>query len=60
MTKLRANKVKRKLENGEVALCLQGELTPDLVEFFGPIGFDGIWIEAEHGPIDFADIRDFT
>ena len=60
MTKLRANKVKRKLENGEVAFCLQGELTPDLVEFFGPIGFDGIWIEAEHGPIDFADIRDFT
>ena len=46
MTKLRANKVKRKLENGEVALCLQGELTPDLVEFFGPIGFYWIWIES--------------
>ena len=60
MAELRPNRVKRKLENGEVALILQGELTPDLVEFFGPMGFDGIWIEGEHGPVDFADIRDFT
>ena len=60
MAELRPNRVKRKLENGEVALLVQGELTPDLVEFFGPMGFDGIWIEGEHGPVDFADIRDFT
>ena len=57
---LRPNRVKRKLANGEVALIVQGELTPDMVEFFGPLGFDGIWIEGEHGPVDFADIRDFT
>ncbi len=60
LAELRPNRVKRKLENGEVALLVQGELTPDLVEFFGPMGFDGIWIEGEHGPVDFADIRDFT
>ncbi|MCL0100100.1 aldolase/citrate lyase family protein [Dehalococcoidia bacterium] len=57
---MRPNKVKHKLERGEVASIVQGELTPDLVELLGPIGFDGIWIEGEHGPIDFGDIRDFT
>ncbi len=60
MADLRPNRVKRKLADGEVALIVQGELTPDMVEFFGPLGFDGIWIEGEHGPVDFADIRDFT
>ena len=60
LAELRPNRVKRKLDNGEVALLVQGELTPDMVEFFGPMGFDGIWIEGEHGPVDFADIRDFT
>ncbi len=60
MAELRPNRVKRKLEDGDVALIVQGELTPDMVELLGPIGFDGIWIEGEHGPVDFADIRDFT
>ena len=58
--KLRPNRVKHKLERGEVATVLMGEMTPDLVESFGPLGFDGIWIEGEHGPTDFADIRDLT
>mgnify|MGYP001216776766 CR=1 FL=1 len=47
--KLRPNRVKHKLERGEVATVLMGEMTPDLVESFGPLGFDGIWIEGEHG-----------
>ena len=61
MAELRENKVKHKLERGEVASVIQGYMTtPDLVEFFGESGFDGVWIEAEHGPIDFKDIADFT
>ena len=60
MGKLRPNRVKHKLERGEVATVLMGEMTPDLVESFGPLGFDGIWIEGEHGPTDFAEIRDLT
>ncbi len=60
MPDLRPNRIKHKLERGELATVVQGELTPDLIERFGPFGFDGVWIEAEHGPIDFADIRDMT
>ena len=45
---------------GEPATVLAGTITSDLIEFFGNLGFDGAWIEAEHGPFDFADIADLT
>jgi 4-hydroxy-2-oxoheptanedioate aldolase len=57
---LRENRVKRKLERGEVATVASGLMTPDLVDMLGPMGFDGVWIETEHGPIDFADVPDLT
>ena len=31
-----------------------------MVEFMGTLDFDGVWVEGEHGPIDFADIPDIT
>ena len=60
LAEIRENKIKRKLERGEVAVVLSGNTTPDMVEFFGTLGFDGVWVEGEHGPIDFADIPDIT
>ena len=45
---------------GEPATVLAGTITSDLIEFFGNLGFDGAWIEAEHGPFDFGDIADLT
>ena len=60
MAEIRENKVKRKLERGEVAVVLSGNTTPDIVDFIGTLDFDGVWIEGEHGPIDFADIPDIT
>jgi len=33
---------------------------PDLVEFFGGMGFDGVWFEGEHGPVDFGDLPDLS
>ena len=60
MAELRPNKIKHKLMQGEVATMVTGYMTPDLVEFFGQIGFDGAWMEAEHGPVDFGDIADYT
>ena len=32
----------------------------DLIDQFGPSGFDGVWLESEHGPVDFSDISDLT
>lgn len=60
MANMRRNKIKYKLEKGEVTTVVMGDMTPDLVEVFGQIGFDGTWIEAEHGPVDYGDIANYT
>ena len=57
---MRENKVKAKLNRGEVAVVLSGQMTPDIVDWLGPLGFDGVWIEGEHGPVDYKDIPDLT
>ena len=63
MAELRRNRVKHKLAEGEVATVISGtptQITSDMIDFIGPLGFDGVWIEAEHGPVDFGDIADLT
>ncbi len=60
MGSMRENGVKAKLNRGEVSVVLSGHMTPDIVDWLGPLGFDGIWIEGEHGPVDFKDIPDLT
>ena len=60
MADLRPNRVKSKLMRGEPATVVAGTMTPDLIEFFGDMGFDGVWLEAEHGPVDFGDIADLS
>ena len=60
MAQLRENRAKHKLERGEVVTVVSGNNTADMIESLGELGFDGAWIEAEHGPIDFADIPDLT
>tara|TARA_Y100001970_G_scaffold271803_1_gene367692 strand:- start:281 stop:1033 length:753 start_codon:yes stop_codon:yes gene_type:complete len=60
MAEMRKNIIKEKLSNGQRTLTLMGVANPDQVDQLGPLDFDGIWLEAEHGPIDFADISDFT
>ncbi len=60
MAQLRQNRVKHKLQRGEVATAVLGYNTEDIIDFLGPLGFDCIRIEAEHGPVDFGDIADLT
>ena len=60
MASMRENRVKAKLNRGEVSVVLSGHMTPDIVDWLGPLGFDGVWIEGEHGPVDFKDIPDLT
>ena len=60
MAQLRENHTKRKLERGEVATVISGDHSSHIVDFLGQFGFDGVWIETEHGPFDFADIPDLT
>ncbi|MBS57492.1 MAG: hypothetical protein CL735_01865 [Chloroflexi bacterium] len=57
---IRENIIKRKLSAGEIATVVSGFNSPDIIDFLGQFGFDGVWIEAEHGPIDFSDIPNLT
>jgi len=52
--------VKHKLERGEPVVTVAGIFNPDLVEFFGGMGFDGVWFEGEHGPVEFRDLPDLS
>ena len=60
MAQMRENKAKHKLERGEVVTIVSGHNSSDIIDFLGQFGFDGVWIEGEHGPVDFADIPDMT
>lgn len=57
--KIRSNRVKEKLAAGEAAYVVVLH-DPDSIDIFGPNGFDGVWLESEHGPNDFADVSDLT
>jgi len=52
--------VKQKLAAGEQVYVVSGLNNADSIDQFGPVGFDGVWLEGEHGPVDFADIEDLT
>ena len=60
MAELRPNKAKRKLQRGEIVAGVMGFNSADMIDSVGPSDIDVIWIEAEHGPVDFADIPDMT
>lgn len=57
---IRPNRVKRVLADGGIA-CVAGGLThPDDIDAFGHTGFDGVWLEGEHGPVNAADLGNLT
>ena len=60
MRQLRENRIKRKLERGEIVSVVEGFHTAEIVDFLGPMGFDGVWVETEHGAIDFREIQNIT
>jgi 2-keto-3-deoxy-L-rhamnonate aldolase RhmA len=57
---LRKNRVKRKLANDQVAVVAAGFTHPDDIDAFGPVGFDGVWLEGEHGGVDAAELGNLT
>ena len=60
MARLRENRAKHKLERGEIGSVIEAPYSADMIDYFGQFGFDGVWLESEHGPVDFADISDLT
>ena len=60
MAELRPNIAKRNLAAGKIVSVPMGPHNGDLIEHFGPLGFDAMWLEGEHGPVDFNNIPDLT
>jgi 4-hydroxy-2-oxoheptanedioate aldolase len=58
--KIRPNRVKDKLRAGQVAMILSGSNDPDLIDQLGTLDVDGIWLEGEHGGVDYADLGNLT
>jgi 4-hydroxy-2-oxoheptanedioate aldolase len=52
--------VKDKLAAGQVATILSGTNEPDLIDQLGTLDIDGIWLEGEHGAVDYADLGNLT
>ena len=57
---IRPNRVKEKLAAGKVATILSGTNDPDLIDQLGTLDVDGIWLEGEHGGVDYADLGNLT
>lgn len=57
---IRPNRVKQTLAAGGVATIFGGLSAADDIESMATEGFDGAWLEGEHGPVDAADLGNLT
>ena len=60
MAAIRRNLLKEKLADGQVTVTVSGVLSSEMVDFLGPLGFDGIWMECEHGGVTWEQLGDMT
>ena len=60
MPAIRPNPVKEKLQRGGPATCISGLMSSEIIDFLGPVGFDSVWMECEHGPVDWETLGDMT
>ena len=57
---MRENRIKRQLQAGQTAITVSGHHNADMIDFLGQFGFDGVWLEGEHGPVDWDAIGDMS
>jgi len=57
---IRPNRMKQALAAGRVATIIGGSNDPDLIDQLGTLDVDGIWLEGEHGGVDYADLGNLT
>lgn len=58
---MRGNRVKEKLTSGGTTIAVGGHSnTSDTIDFLGPLGFDGIWLEGEHGSVTWDNLGDLS
>lgn len=52
--------IKRRLRDGNAVTVLSGHHNGDMIDFLGQLGFDGVWLEGEHGPVTWEQIGDLS
>ncbi len=57
---IRPNRIKHKLAEGGIVYVASGFTHSDDIDAFGPAGFDGVWLEGEHGPVNAAELGNLT
>ena len=57
---MRENRAKQKLVNGQIVTVTSGHQSSDMIDFLGPLGFDAMWLETEHGPVSWEQIGDMS
>jgi 4-hydroxy-2-oxoheptanedioate aldolase len=57
---IRPNRMKQTLAAGKVATIIGGTNDSDLIDQLGTLDVDGIWLEGEHGGVDYADLGNLT
>ncbi|PYO19698.1 MAG: hypothetical protein DMD85_17910, partial [Candidatus Rokuibacteriota bacterium] len=57
---IRPNRIKQTLAAGRVATIIGGTNDPDLIDQLGTLDVDGVWLEGEHGGVDYADLGNLT
>ena len=60
MPPIRLNAAKRKLQENGVVTTISGNLTSEIIDFMGPLGFDAVWSECEHGGVTWEQLGDMT
>lgn len=56
MAEYPVNRAKLKLALGDVATLVLGQNTADMCDFLGQAGFDAMFIDGEHGPVNWGDL----
>lgn len=55
------NRLKRKLEQGKVAICGGNYDDTDLIDYIGSLGvYDCVWIDMEHSPVTWRELADLS
>jgi 4-hydroxy-2-oxoheptanedioate aldolase len=57
---MRENRIKQKLRAGQPVTVVSGHANTDMIDFLGQFGFDGVWLEGEHGPLSWEQIGDMS
>jgi 2-keto-3-deoxy-L-rhamnonate aldolase RhmA len=52
--------IKARLRAGKSVCVLGGHHNSDMIDFLGQFGFDGMWLECEHGPVSWEQIGDMS